>query len=104
MDDRILLISIRPPVDSCTARRLASDNNLLCISAKCCNVLLEPFHRQTLVTQSKVSICVRCSRETENVQSIVDGDNNDILVVSEVLAICEWCVGVTASKTCRMSK
>jgi hypothetical protein len=52
-----------------------------------------------LVTQSKVGVGIGGARESKDVQTVVDRDDNDILVICEVLTVGEGCVGVATSET-----
>lgn len=97
-DDRVLLISVGPPVGSYTARRLAEDGDLASVTTEAGDIVADPFDSETLVSQAKILGFIGSAWEAEDIETIVDCDDDDVLSVCEILAIVERSVGVADDK------
>lgn len=95
-DNGILLISVGPKVNCLTPNGLSKDSDLLRITSKRGNIISNPFNTNALITETKVGRLAWGSREAEDVNSVVNRNNNDILRVCKVLAVVER--SVSASK------
>lgn len=95
-DNGILLISVGPKVNCLTPYRLSKDSNLFRITSKRSNVIANPFNANSLIAKTKVGRLAWSSREAEDVDSVVNRNNNNILRACKILAVVEW--SVAASK------
>lgn len=95
VDNRVLLVGVRPVVDGDTARRLAGNGNLARVAAEAPDVVANPLDSSSLVAETQVGSLARGAGETEDVDSVVDGNDDNVLSVGKVLTVVERTVGVT---------
>lgn len=62
------------------------------IAAERGDVVADPFDGETLVEEADVLGQAGCAREAEDIDAVVDGDDENILSVGEILAVVEWSV------------
>lgn len=77
---------------------MASNDNLLWAASKGRDVLLYPFDSEALIFQAEVSISAWSAWKTEYVESIVDGYDNDILSIGEILSLGEGSICIATGK------
>lgn len=94
-DNGILLISIGPKVNCLTPNRLSKDGNLVRITSKRSNIIADPFNSNSLIAKTKVGRLSWSSREAEDVNSVINRNDNNILRVCKILAAIEWSVGAS---------
>lgn len=94
-DNGILLISVGPKVNCLTPNRLSKDSNLFRITSKRSNIIADPFNANSLIAKTKVGRLAWSSREAEDVNSVVNRNNNNILRACKILAVVEWSVGAS---------
>lgn len=78
---------------------MARNGDLLGIAAEASNVLPEPLDSGALVTQPEILRLARNAGEAEYVNPVVDGDDDDVLSLGEVLAVVERTVRVANGET-----
>lgn len=95
IDNGVLLVGVRPVVHGDTTRRLARNGNLARVAAKAPDVVANPLDSSSLVAESQIGSLTRGTGEAEDVDSVVDGNNDNVLGVGKVLAVVERTVGVS---------
>jgi hypothetical protein len=102
VDDRILLVCIRPVVDGNSSGRLARDGDFVGITAEVLDVVADPFDSCSLIAETEVLRLARGSRKAKDVEPIVDCDDDDVLCVGKVFARVERAVCVSNGEPCSL--
>lgn len=88
-DDGVLDVGEGPVVDGNASRGLPKDSDLGRISTECGDVVAHPLDGKTLVAEAEVVDVVRCTRKSEDVETIVDGHDHNVVRIGEILAVVE---------------
>jgi hypothetical protein len=92
--NRITRVRVGPPVNRNAAGGLPENGDLLRIATEAGDIVANPLDGETLIAEAEVLGNTRGTREAEDIEAVVEGDDNDILGVSEILALVECAVGI----------
>lgn len=91
----IFRVCVSPESDSGTSGRLSKDGDLLWVTSEGSNVVANPFHGQALVLESEILGIAWSTWVPEDVNSEVEGDDDNVFRIGKVFAIVES--GVTGT-------
>lgn len=94
-DNGTLLVGVRPKVDFLAPNRLSKDSDLLRVTTKRSNVIMNPFDSNSLIAETEVGRLAWGSREAEDVNSVVNSNNDDVLRARKILAVVESSVSAS---------
>ena len=97
---RVLLVSESPVIDRDAAGGLPRDDDFVGVAAEGADVGVEPLDGEALVAEAEVLGCVRGAGEAEDVEAEVEGRDDDVLGVGEVVAVVEGGVGGAGRVSC----
>ena len=98
----IVWIGIGIVVDGRTACRLSLDNDTAWISTETVNIISDPFNGLPLVQKPNILVFAWGSGETEDVHAIVNGYENNVFLICNVLTIVERGIGIAQGEASSM--
>jgi len=104
MGNGIILVCIYPVVDTHTIRGLASESDCGWFTTETRDVVPKPLDRSPLIAKTQILDLARGTREAENVETVVDGYDDDVFGLNKVLGVVEWTVGVANGKSSSVGK
>ena len=76
---------------------MAEDRNFVWITAEASDIVTDPFDCKPLISKAEVVMFeIWGTREAEDVESIVEGDNHSVLCLGQILPAVERAVDVAS--------